>query len=255
MSQNSQEQDVRRTEYTAVRGRDQWIVPLLREGIERTIGSCRDQWGDSPSVLDVGCGQQPTRRLLEEAGFRYYSIDMQQNGQGNVDFLGVIDAPLPQALLEAAPFPFLLCTEVMEHVPNWDIAFENFARLTTPGGRLFITCPFVFPLHEEPYDFWRPTGYALAHHAKRYGFRVVEQENAGGGWEVLGTFLLSVEAHAKPGLVNMVQRRVINFFRKAVAEWIFRSKIGDRIWLHGRFYLSNFALLEKIGEASTDSQE
>ena len=52
-----------------------------------------------------------------------------------------------------------------------------------------MTCPMFYPLHEEPYDFWRPTLHALDYFARRAGLRVVERQGAGDAWDILGTLL------------------------------------------------------------------
>jgi len=77
----------------------------------------------------------------------------------------------------------------MEHVADWDKAFKNLALLMERGGRVLITCPQFYRLHEEPYDFWRPTLHALRYFGGRAGFRTVHDVAAGGAWDVLGTLL------------------------------------------------------------------
>ena len=48
-----------------------------------------------------------------------------------------------------------------------------------PGGRLYLTVPLVWELHEEPYDFYRDTRYGLAHLLGEAGFvdAVIEPRN------------------------------------------------------------------------------
>jgi hypothetical protein len=36
----------------------------------------------------------------------------------------------------------------MEHVADWDAAFKNFNLLLKDGGKLLLTAPFFFRLHE-----------------------------------------------------------------------------------------------------------
>jgi hypothetical protein len=45
-------------------------------------------------VLDAGCGRQPFRKLLEEKGCSYYSMDVNQNAEESVQFVCAIDEPL-----------------------------------------------------------------------------------------------------------------------------------------------------------------
>ena len=128
----------RRTNYTAIRRQDRWMVPLLAEAIASRI----EQYGTPPDkgsvCLDVGCGGQPLRAQLTAVGLDYVSLDVDQNVAGTVDFIGAIDGVLPQPLI-ARSFDFIVCTEVLEHVANWPAAFANLAQLLKPGGRLLIT--------------------------------------------------------------------------------------------------------------------
>ena len=158
----------------------------------------------------------------------------------------MIDRPAPPELTARGPFPFVLCTEVLEHVADWDVAFRNFHALLAPGGRMLITCPAVYPLHEEPHDFWRPTRYALRYYADRVGLRVVEQQAAGSGWDVLGTVLggcLIVARGNGPwyrflrAAVATARRILIRILR-----WGLFQKFAD---LRGGVYLANVVVLAK----------
>src|SRR5437868_7058859 len=155
----------RRTDYKAVRRQDRWMVPLLAQAIGSRIERYGAPRGAGSACLDVGCGGQPLRSQLTAIGLSYMGLDVRQNTAGTVDFIGAIDAELPAALT-ASTFDFIVCTEVLEHVANWPAAFANLARLLRPGGRLLITCPHIWVPHEEPADFFRPTNWALAHHAE-----------------------------------------------------------------------------------------
>jgi SAM-dependent methyltransferase len=233
----------RRPDYLPGSPPEEFIVPLLRERIEAAL---RADLPPAPrSVLDVGCGRQPFRPLLEGPGSRYVGMDVTQTPEGTVDVLAAADAPLPPELCERGPFDFILCTEVLEHVADWGTAFANFAALLRPGGRALLTCPHFYKLHEEPYDFWRPTLHALGHYARANGLAVLRQEAAGDGWDVLGTLLAScVAAPRRPGLLPRLACRGVNACRRlafALLKWRLPQRLAR---LHG-VYLSNVVLLEK----------
>jgi hypothetical protein len=115
----------------------------------------------------MGCGGQPFRELLQKIGYSYCGVDVNPDGGPPVDVLCAADGPLPEELLRRGPFDFLLCTEVIEHVADWHTAFANFGLLLAPSGRALITAPYFYQLHEEPYDFWRPTTHAIDYYARR----------------------------------------------------------------------------------------
>lgn len=62
-------------------------------------------------VVDVGCGEQPLRSLIESCGGNYTSVDVIQNKKNNVDIVADISSiPLP-----SDSFDVIICTEVLEH--------------------------------------------------------------------------------------------------------------------------------------------
>src|SRR5262249_61832502 len=95
----------------------------------------------------------------------YDSLAVTQNVAGTVGHIAPLDGELPPALVAEAPFDLVLCTEVLEHVADWPAAFTNLRRLAGDEGVVILTCPQFYMLHEEPFDFWRPTGWAIRHYA------------------------------------------------------------------------------------------
>jgi SAM-dependent methyltransferase len=176
-----------RTRYESNLPVEDFMVPLLRRCVTevlRTLPSAIRGF----KVLDVGCGGQPFREAIEGRGLTYVSMDA-QDPRGIVDCVAEIDGELPRDVFTRGPFDFILCTELLEHVADWDAAFRNLSALLKGGGRLLVTCPQFYILHEEPYDFWRPTIHALREYAVKHGLKVVSLEAAGGAWDVLGTLL------------------------------------------------------------------
>jgi SAM-dependent methyltransferase len=244
---------VRRKDYKPTVPAEVFIVPLLARLIEQALvthaaplSAGRAEGRDHARALDVGCGRQPFRTRLEQLGFAYTAQDVTQNPEGTVDVLCPIDRPVPEALTSLGPFQFILCTEVLEHVADWDAAFRNFRALLAPGGRMLITCPAVYPLHEEPFDFWRPTRYALRYYADRVGLRVVEQQAAGSGWDVLGTVLGGCMIRPRgPGTWYRFLRFGVAAVRRILIH-VLRSGILQRFAdLGGGVYLVNIAVLER----------
>ena len=228
------------------RARQEWfIVTRLAEAIPRAVREYGVAGRTNLRALDVGCGRQPFRALLESLGCSYTGLDTQQNADNTVQHLCPIDGELPETLLKQAPFEFILCTEVMEHVADWPAAFANLSRLLAPGSRLLITCPHVYPLHEEPYDFWRPTPYALKYFAARSGLRVVHQEQVGDCWDVLGTVLAASSPRARGSNPLAYLFALWAQILRAIAIWLLKRRVTHR-WLRpfGKLYLSNLIVLE-----------
>lgn len=50
-------------------------------------------------------------------------------------------------------FDNVLCTEVLEHIPQPEAAITEFGRIIRSGGRLLLTAPFNSFTHMAPYHF------------------------------------------------------------------------------------------------------
>jgi SAM-dependent methyltransferase len=78
-----------------------------------------------------------------------------------------------QALgIRDAAFEVVLCTEVLEHLPEPQRAIDEIFRVLEPGGELLLTTRFLFPIHDAPHDYFRFTKYGLRHLLRR--FEIVE---------------------------------------------------------------------------------
>jgi SAM-dependent methyltransferase len=124
----------------------------------------------SGTVVDVGCGVQPYRRLFG-AGVRYVGVDY-------ADTRDVFRVEAPDTLyysgdrwpLEDATADFILCTETLEHIAAPDVFLAEMFRCLKPGGRAILTVPFAARWHFIPLDYWRPTPSGLDNALRRAGF-------------------------------------------------------------------------------------
>jgi len=239
-------QEDRRADYVPRTNQDRFIVTLLGEAIRAGIEQAARELGSGARALDWGCGRQPFRADLERGGFRYSGADVHQQAGPKLDYVCAADESLPNDLLAASPFDFVLCTEVLEHVADWTRAFGNLALLVRPGGLVLITCPFVYPLHEEPYDFYRVTTHAIRSHAHLAGFDVVECRTLGSGWEVLGTVLASITlGPARPGPLGWLATRAAKAARRFTFGLVKRGWAQRFVRADVGMFLSNYVVLKR----------
>jgi ubiquinone/menaquinone biosynthesis C-methylase UbiE len=122
------------------------------------------------SVLDVGCGAQPYRRLVNPAD-RYIGIDI----AAAKDYFGY---EVPDTLyysgdtwpVDDASTDLVLCTETLEHVREPGAFLDEAARVAKPGGSILITVPFAARWHFIPHDYWRYTPSSLRDLLEKHGF-------------------------------------------------------------------------------------
>jgi len=239
---------VQKTRYVPHSPPEEFIVPLLRRELE----SCIERYATPPrgtaKAVDVGCGAQPFRASLEQIGYSYCGVDANPGEGPTVDFVCAVDESLPQELLLRGPFDFLLCTEVLEHVADWHAAFANFGLLLAPGGRALISAPQFYQLHEEPYDFWRPTLHAIDYYASRAGLGALYRHAVGDAWDVLGTALANCQFVACSGrLADRALAKVLRAASRFAFRTLVRRKLQQHVRLEGPLYLSNVVVLEKTG--------
>jgi SAM-dependent methyltransferase len=142
-------------------------VPLERRSILEFVGRCAHELEPGARVLDAGSGEAPYRELFEHC--EYHTTDWSESvhpGARRADVIASLDdLPLPDASFDA-----VLCTQVLEHVGDPAAVLAELRRILRPGGGLWLTVPLTWPLHEEPFDFFRYTPYSLASLLEGAGF-------------------------------------------------------------------------------------
>lgn len=152
--------------------------------IERSISLLAKEL--SGDFLDVGCGTQPYLAYFQHVS-KKTACDFDAN-RGNVDFACPADqVPLPNTSVDS-----ILCTEVLEHVPNPMAVWKEFHRLLRPGGKVLLTTPMYWPPHELPYDFYRYPEHGLRRLIDQSGFRLLAIIPRGGAFAFWGQATMHV---------------------------------------------------------------
>jgi ubiquinone/menaquinone biosynthesis C-methylase UbiE len=128
-------------------------------------------------LLDFGCGEKPYQSLFNVE--KYIGLDYENTGHDhkneNIDvFYNGTNIPFDDGYFDS-----VLCSEVLEHVFDIDRTLQEINRILKNGGKLLVTCPFVWNEHEVPYDYARYTVFALKHLFEKHGFRVLEFDKKG----------------------------------------------------------------------------
>jgi SAM-dependent methyltransferase len=143
------------------------------------------------TVLDLGAGDAPYRELF--AHTNYVTSDWEKSphmGGANADIV----APITDLPVEDASVDLVLCTQVLEHVSDPEAALVECLRVLKSRGRIAITVPFVWQLHELPFDYFRYTHTALDHLLERAGFTDIEIHRRNDSFTTLAQLMLNVGA-------------------------------------------------------------
>lgn len=147
------------------------ILQALKETLPRFSGT----------LLDIGSGYMPYKALVLEPpsnAQKYIGLDFKDNLYQPPDLEWDGETiPLEDNAVDCA-----MATELLEHCPQPEQVLREALRVLKPGGLLFFTVPFLWPLHCVPNDEYRYTPFALTRHLKNSGFEQIELK-ALGGWD------------------------------------------------------------------------
>jgi SAM-dependent methyltransferase len=176
---------LRRLHDADIRWSEQYLIatPLhagfwVRRRLQAAIRSARAR--AHGVLLDVGCGRKPYAELFAGRISRYIGMEHAPDAgyRGNLADVCGDAAAIPIA---ASSVDTVLCTEVLEHVPDPDSVVREIVRVLKPGGVVICTAPFVYPVHDA-YDFFRYSPGTIPALMRRHGLTVdVERALAGTG--------------------------------------------------------------------------
>lgn len=134
-------------------------------------------------MMDFGCGSKPYKSIFTVD--EYVGVDFMNEGhphdQEQIDvFYDGKSIPL-----QSNYFDSVLSSEVFEHIFNLEEILDELNRVLKSGGRMLITCPFVWKEHEVPHDYARYTRFALKHLFNKHGFEVIQEDKSGNFIEVI----------------------------------------------------------------------
>ena len=152
---------------------------LLRESIWQSVINMSPL--EVKTILDIGCGNKPYKSFFEHG--KYIGLDLPtSNSEGNCADIYGNGLELP---FKRHTFDCVICTEVIEHVPDSTALLTQVHNVLANGGTLILSAPFFWPVHEEPLDFYRFTEFGLCQLLKNNGFSVISIKKRGGFWSMV----------------------------------------------------------------------
>ncbi len=118
-------------------------------------------------IIDLGAGRSDFRELF--TGFKVCAVDFYP--YPGISVVADLSKHLP---FRDSCADVIVLSNVLEHMAEPDLLFEECRRLLKPGGTLLATVPFMIEVHQRPYDFWRYTDINLERLLRRHGFEKQE---------------------------------------------------------------------------------
>jgi 2-polyprenyl-3-methyl-5-hydroxy-6-metoxy-1,4-benzoquinol methylase len=167
---------------------------VSRSSIFKSLSSHLSEF--SGTLLDIGCGHMPYKKTLLSPPSRvqkYIGLDLADNvyRRADLEWDGK-DIPLNPGSIDCA-----VATEVFEHCPDPISVMQEIFRVLSPGGLLFFTVPFLWPLHDVPHDEYRYTPFALTRLLREAGFNDIKIQ-ALGGWDASMAQLIGLWVRRRP---------------------------------------------------------
>jgi SAM-dependent methyltransferase len=140
------------------------------------------------NVLDIGCGQSPYKFLLDPGATKYFGIDIieaKEFGYDNPDITSFDGKNIP---FEDNMFDAVICTEVLEHVQDYQCLIDEIYRTSKKNADILVTIPWSARYHYIPHDYFRYTPSSLRTMFSR--FSEVEIKPRGNDIAVIGSKLI-----------------------------------------------------------------
>ena len=138
-------------------------------------------------LVDLGCGKVPLYAAYKDYITENICVDWGHSPHQTsyLDYECDLSQPLP---FKDGEFNTIILSDVLEHIPEPKLLWTEMGRILGQGGRLLMSAPFCYWLHEPPYDYYRYTEFALRRLAESNRFKILSLEPLGGSPEVLTDF-------------------------------------------------------------------
>jgi SAM-dependent methyltransferase len=218
------------------------LLSKVFKGFGRNNSSRRDteiikllkQLPSGHKILDIGAGEQPYREYCSHLDYNCQDF-CQYDGVGdstgiqtssfNINDIDIV-SDITEIPVENNSYDAILCTEVIEHVPNPIDAVKEMGRILKPGGTIIISSPFFSLSHFAPYHFYSGFNKYFYQHVFNSGFYIKSCVAYGNYFEVIAQELFRC---SNPKFISKTTTGRMNvFFRLILLSSIYVLKTINR---------------------------
>jgi SAM-dependent methyltransferase len=133
-------------------------------------------------LYDLGCGEMPYKDWLLNYADTYAGVDWSSSLHDlKADILSDLNEPLA---IDNEVADTVISLSVMEHLREPQVFLSEAHRILKPGGAMILQVPFMWSLHEAPYDYYRYTRFGLKYMFEKAGFVDVQVYPQTGFWSM-----------------------------------------------------------------------
>jgi len=192
------------------------------------------------TLLDIGCGVMPYKGVLlrpQGQTDKYLGLDL------DIPATDSYSKAKPDLLWDGKTIPLeentvdsAMLTEVLEHCFEPAMVLKETFRVLKKNGYLFITVPFLWPLHDVPYDEYRYTPFSLEKHLKNAGFDNIRIKSLG-GWNASLGQMLSLWLN-RSGVPDRKRRLLYALFLKRAIAWLYKHDHKPQNFLDNSYMIT-----------------
>jgi ubiquinone/menaquinone biosynthesis C-methylase UbiE len=162
-------------------------------------------------LLDAGAGEIPYKKYTAHLkhvtqDFSQYKGPSDQRGlhplSWDVSKIDII-SDITKIPLENSSFDAVLCSEVLEHVPDPIAALKELHRILKPGGTIIITAPFASLTHFAPFHYYSGFNvFFYQKHLSDLNFKIDSIKQNGTFYEFLIQETMRIPKLISTGILN-----------------------------------------------------
>lgn len=200
-------------------------------------------------VLDAGAGNGLYAPLFADMTYESADFGKVEKEYGALTY----ECDLTSIPVEDERFDLVLLTQVLEHLPDPLAALRELHRVLRRGHRIWLSQPFYYQEHEQPYDFYRYTQFGLRHLLGAARFRIEEMSWLEGyvgtvayQFDLAGRYLPLRPAHYGGGGTGVAAGALAVVLRpslRALARWF--AMIDARHKYTGSGHCKNYCVVAR----------
>jgi SAM-dependent methyltransferase len=174
-------------------------------------------------VYDLGCGEMPYKEWFLKHADKYTGVDWSLSiHDSKADIIADLNKELP---IKSDSADTIVSISVMEHLKEPKTFLKEANRILKPGGNIVLQVPFMWWVHEAPYDYFRYTEYGLKYLFEEAKFKNIKIHPQSGFWSM---WTLKFNYQSKRFIKGpKVIRSIINFLLNIV--WHINQRIAPAL--------------------------